>query len=341
MSTPLIETPVGHRPGPTTLPLPPSLTSELPATRDPHTEFRQAVLHGLSQPRKAIAATWLYDAAGSALFDRICEQPEYYLTRVEQSILAAERSAIARWAGPAVAVIEPGAGSGSKSELLLGALERPAAYVPIDVSPAALVRLERRLRERLPRLPVAPRVGDFRRAVDLPASLAGARRRLVFFPGSTIGNFEPAEVQQLLRHLAGIAGPGGALLIGLDLAKDPVVLERAYNDAAGVTAAFNLNLLTRINREAGGEFKPGSFEHHAFFNAEAGRIEMHLRSRCAQSVRVAGTVITFAEGETIHTENSWKYTTGQFARLARQAGLTPRRLWQDREGQFSLHGLTP
>lgn len=321
--------------------LPPALAAGLPASGEPHSEFRLAVLRGLSQPQKSIPACWLYDAAGSELFDRICEQPEYTLARTERALLEAEGPAIARWVGPAAAVIEPGAGSGAKSELLLRALERPFAYVPIDVSPAPLVKLERRLRRALPRLPVAPRVGDFRRAVDLPASLAAARRRLVFFPGSTIGNFDPDEVKQLLAHLASLAGAGGAVLVGVDLCRDAEALERAYDDAAGVTAAFNRNLLVRINREAGGAFDPAAFEHRALWNAEAGRVEMHLRSRRAQTVRAAGTVFHFAAGETIHTENSWKYTPGQFARLARQAGLTPRRLWQDPDRRYSLHGLAP
>jgi L-histidine Nalpha-methyltransferase len=251
------------------------------------------------------------------------------------ALMQAHAAETAALLGPELALIELGSGSGRKTRLLLDHLERPAAYVPVDIAPAQLLASAARLGQSYPGLRVYPVCADFCAAFALPP-IGRALRSAVYFPGSTIGNLEPGPLAELLHRLRQLVGTGGALLVGVDTKKDPAVLERAYDDAAGVTAAFNLNLLTRINRELGGSFDSGAFAHRAFYDARAGRIEMHLVSRRDQIVRVAGQSFAFRAGETIHTENSYKYAPEEFVQLARATGWAPARLWQDAERRFSV-----
>lgn len=297
--------------------------------------FADALTAGLRRPRKSVPCKYLYDAAGAVLFERICEQPEYYPTRTEFSLLREHAVQMARIAGPDAELVEFGAGAGRKVRVLLDAMENPRAYVPIDISAEALSDGARGVAAAFPGLEVEPLIADYTRPLRLPTARG---RRIGFFPGSTIGNFPPDDALAFLRRLADLLR-GGGLLIGVDLVKDPCELHAAYNDHAGVTAAFNRNLLHRANREAGADFRPDRFAHYAFYNPEQRRIEMHLTSRCAQVVHVGPQRIAFAEGETIHTEDSYKYTVQSFQELAEQAGFRPRRAWVDGDCRFSLHWL--
>lgn len=299
--------------------------------------FRADVLAGLSARQKALPAKYFYDSAGSLLFDRITELEEYYPTRTETALLTGIAGDIADVAGPQAVVVEFGAGSLAKIRVLLDAFETPRAYMPIDVSGAHLTAAAAELRERYPDLHIAPIVADFTEPLAIP--FADGANVFGFFPGSTIGNFEPPEARRLLRRISATLPKGALFLVGTDTKKDRGVLERAYNDADGVTAAFNLNLLARINRELGGDFDLSRFRHRAFYNETLGRIEMHLTSLAAQTVRVAGHGFRFAKDETIHTENSYKYSAPQFATLAASAGWTARRLWTDPRNFFALHLL--
>lgn len=299
--------------------------------------FREDVVAGLSLPQKVLPPKYFYDARGSRLFEAICRLPEYYLTRCELALTRAHLPAIARFAGRGCTLIEYGSGDGRKSRLLIEAL-RPAAYVPVDISDHALRAAASKLHRRFRWLALRPVHGDFSRPLEIP--LAGERsRRVVYFPGSTIGNLTPAEAQAFLRTTRSQVGPGGAMLVGVDLKKDANLLHAAYNDAQGITAAFNLNLLGRINRELGGDFDLRRFRHYAFYNAPLGRIEMHLVSLAAQTVNIGSLQIDFAAGESIHTENSYKYSVDEFRALARRAGFKGERLWLDRKRRFALHGL--
>jgi dimethylhistidine N-methyltransferase len=298
--------------------------------------FLADALAGLRRPRKELPCKYLYDAAGSALFDAICETPEYYPTRTELAIMRAHAGEMGTLLGPGCQVIEFGSGSGVKTRLLLRHLPRPAAYVPVDISADHLRRSARELATRFPEVEVHPVAADFTRPFEVPEPAMAMRRRVVYFPGSTVGNFGPAEALALLRDIAGLCGPGGALLIGVDLKKDPAVLNAAYNDAAGVTAAFNLNLLARMNRELGADFDVSAFRHRAFYNEAAGRVEMHLASSRDQTAHVGGHPIPFAAGETIHTENSYKYAPDEFEKLASRAGLRLVTLWTDPSRLFSV-----
>ena len=300
--------------------------------------FAQAALDGLGAEQKTLPCRYLYDERGSALFERITDVPEYYPTRTEIGILEASVRDIVAETPAGSVLVEFGSGSSRKTEILLGALDKLAAYVPIDVSASALAEARIRLATRFPGLRVEPIVGDFRDPLSLPVDLA-SRPRLGFFPGSTVGNFAVAEARQLLRSMAGALGTGGRLVIGVDLRKATAVLLPAYDDAAGVTAAFNKNLLTRANRELGADFDVASFRHEARFNGDESRVEMHLVSKRAQTVRLLGRSFAFRPGETIHTENSHKYTIEAFRDLARSAGWRPRRVWSDEAGLFSVHEL--
>jgi len=304
----------------------------------PVADFRADVLAGLSRSRKRLPAKYFYDAVGSRLFDRICELPEYYPTRTELAILKRHSPEMAGWCGPGCLLIELGAGSLTKVRFLLDHLERPAGYVPVDVSGDHLRVAATTLAADYPTLPVRPAVADFTAAFALP--LISARRRVVYFPGSTIGNFEPAEADTLLRRVARLVGPGGGLILGVDLRKSADVLEPAYNDAAGVTAAFNRNLLARINRELDGDFDLPAFRHHAFYNAGRSRIEMHLVSGRRQRVRVGPTVFDFRPGETIHTENSHKYDVRELSERAAGCGWELAATWADERSYFAVLGLT-
>ncbi len=298
--------------------------------------FAADIVAGLTAKPKHLPPKYFYDLAGSALFERITQLPEYYPTRCEIGILQDNAPAIAAAFPPGCALIEFGSGSSRKARIVLGAAATVEAYVPVDISGDFLQQDLTLLRRDFPRLKVHPLVEDFTRPFAIPASLA-ALPRVGFFPGSTIGNFEPDEAASFLRHIGDVLGIGSLLVVGIDLIKDENILYRAYNDAEGVTAKFNLNLLARINRELGANFNLCSFEHHAFFNSEKKRIEMHLASGKRQSVRVDRATVEFRAGETIHTENSYKYSVESFQALALGSGWSPIEVFTD--GMFSVHAL--
>ena len=304
-------------------------------------DFRAAVLAGLGSTPKALEPKFFYDETGAGLFERICELPEYYPTRTEMAILeqyADEiRAAVAH--GDEVMLIEFGSGAGKKVRLLLDHL-RPAGYVAIDISKEQLVEACSELAQLYPQIGITAVYADYSQSfVQLASEIDGSARRLAFFPGSTIGNFTPGDAISFLRNVRSLVGAGGGLLIGVDMKKDRALLHAAYNDSAGVTAAFNFNLLHRINRELHADFDVSRFEHHAFYNEEQGRVEMHLRSLCAQHVRIGQGEFSFAGGETIHTENSYKYTPDEFAALAERAGFVVNRQWRDDDGLFGVFYL--
>ncbi|MCM2251688.1 MAG: L-histidine N(alpha)-methyltransferase [Ramlibacter sp.] len=290
-----------------------------------------------SRPR-SISPKYFYDAAGSRLFDRICELPEYYPTRTELRILSDHAREIARHMGPKAEIVEFGAGSLRKARLLLDAMDRPARYLPIDISGEHLAQSVAALQQDYPAVDVHPLVADYTQRLLLPAPVPGSGQRVGFFPGSTIGNFTPQEALHFLQVAAQVLR-GGALLLGADLVKDPALLHAAYNDAQGVTAAFNLNLLARANRELGARFELDRFAHSAFYNAPHQRIEMHLVSRRRQSIPLGGDCYPLDEGETLHTENSHKFTIDGLRALAMQAGFRPGPVWTDEDRFFSVHWL--
>lgn len=297
--------------------------------------LRDEVLQGLTARPKAISPKFFYDARGSQLFDAICELPEYYLTRAEMDILQRQARTIAALIGPECLLIELGSGASKKVRLLLDAL-RPSQYLGVDISKDFLLQSTRQLAADYPWLEVHAACADFSQTLDLsycPPSV----EKLAFFPGSSIGNFQPHEAVHFLAQLAANLRPHGALLIGVDLKKDPRLLHAAYNDAQGVTAEFNLNLLWRIRAELDTDLDPARFAHQAFYNESQGRIEMHLLSREQQRIRIEGRLVEFEAGETIHTENSYKYHIDEFQVLARQAGYRPEYVWTDAERLFSVH----
>jgi dimethylhistidine N-methyltransferase len=298
--------------------------------------FARDFLSALANRPRSISPKYFYDVEGSRLFDRICELPEYYPTRTELGILERSVGEMAALAGPGAEIVEFGAGSLRKVRLLLQAFDAPARYVPIDISGDHLRDAAAMLRTEFAGLDVQPVVADYTQRVVL--SPAGSGRRVGFFPGSTLGNFTPDEALAFLQR-AGQALRGGALLLGADLVKDPHVLHAAYNDAQGVTAAFNLNLLVRANRELGATFVPAQFAHYAFYNAPLQRIEMHLVSRVRQSVTLCGERFAFEEGESLHTENSYKFTIDGLRDLAQRAGFRAGPVWTDPERLFSVHWL--
>lgn len=303
--------------------------------------FRDAVLAGLGRRAKSIPCRFLYDERGSSLFEEICTLPEYYLTRTETAILTEFAPEIAALAGPHAELIEFGSGSSRKVRLLLEALAAPAAYVAIDISREPLRRGAEELAAAFPEVAVVAVCADYLQPLRLPdLPSRGEGKRLGFFPGSTIGNFTAEEAVEFLAACRRVLGRDGQLLIGVDLKKDPALLDAAYNDAAGVTAAFNLNLLERINRELDGDFDLDRFAHRAFYNAAAGRVEIYIESLADQIVTVAGRAIRFREGERIHTEDSCKYSVPEFHRLAAHAGFRPVRHWTDSDALFSVHLLS-
>ena len=308
------------------------------AQDDEADEFASEFKAGLRARPRQIPPKFFYDAAGSALFDQICELEEYYPTRTELGILREHAIDMAARIGPNAEIIEYGAGSSRKVRILLDALEKPQRFVPIDISGEHLHASASVLRTAYPLLDVRPVVADFTRPVALPPRLPGHGQRVGFFPGSSVGNFDPHEAWRFLRQLA-TQLRGGGLLIGTDLIKDPAILHAAYNDAAGVTAAFNRNLLTRVNRELGADFEVDDFAHYAFYNALEQRIEMHLISRRDQQVRIGSERFDFREGDTIHTENSYKFTVEGFRDLAAEAGFRPAATWCDPRRWFCLHWL--
>lgn len=299
--------------------------------------FRHDVIAGLSQAPRSLPCRWLYDDRGSALFEDITALPEYYPTRTELGILEASLPEIARFIGPGTPVIEYGAGSGRKSELLLAAVA-PARYIPVDIAEDFLGITARRLAARFPDIEIQPIVADFTAPFD--SGLDAAERRAAFFPGSTIGNLDAAQIEAFLARMRGHVGAGGCAVIGMDLVKPLDVLLPAYDDAQGVTAEFNRNLLRRINRELGGTFDLAAFRHEARWNAGESAVEMHLVSTADQTIAVAGTPFAFREGETIHTESSRKFDLAAFSGLARQAGWQLAECWTDPDDLFALVGLT-
>jgi dimethylhistidine N-methyltransferase len=301
-------------------------------------EFRASVWMGLGQPRKALQAKFFYDAEGSRLFEEICATPEYYPTRTERKLLIDIAPEISALVGPRRAVLEFGSGSGIKTRTLLSCLDRPVAYVPVEISRAALVGAVSELAPDFPGIHIVPVCADYTKPFALP-DVGDAEGWLGFFPGSTIGNFTPPQAAQFLTQVRRMVGGGSQMIVGVDLRKDKAILDAAYNDAAGVTAAFNLNLLARINRELDGDFDLDQFEHRAFYEPEQGRIEMHLVSRRPQTVTVSGRRFAFERDETIHTENSYKYDIERFRSLAVSTGWSHRSVWTDSDRLFSVHLL--
>jgi len=304
-------------------------------------DFREEVVRGLTSEPKQISPKFFYDKRGSELFDRITELDEYYPTRAELSILEERAVEIAELIGRDCLLIEYGSGSSRKVGLLLDALEGDLTYVAIDISREHLLEACGRLSEAYPKLEVIAVCADYSKPFPLPAPRRGEpKNKVVFFPGSTIGNFSPDQAISFLRNTARQLGPGGSLLIGVDLKKDEDTLHAAYNDAEHVTAAFNLNLLERINEELDADFDISGFRHSAFYNDERGRVEMHLVSLKPQTVRFNGTHVRFAEGESIHTESSYKFGIKEFQQLAARAGFQPTKVWTDPKRLFSLHYLS-
>jgi dimethylhistidine N-methyltransferase len=302
-------------------------------------EFKAHVMTGLRKPQQALSPKYLYDEAGSVLFEEITDTPEYYPTRTEMSILREKAKDIAALIPDGAAVVEFGSGSNKKARILLEAVGSLAAYVSVDISGEMLVQEAQALRRDFPTLNVVPVVAEFTQRFALPDEAMAAPVRVGFFPGSTIGNFEPHAAAAFLRNAADILGPGALMIVGADLVKPAGVLNAAYNDNQGVTARFNLNLLARMNRELGANFNLSAFEHHAFFNRERSRVEMHLASLKRQKVRIAGETFDFRMGETIHTECSYKYSIESLGALARGVGWTPVNAWTDRQGLFSIQAF--
>lgn len=301
-------------------------------------DFREALLRGLTAKAKAIPCRFLYDARGSALFDRICELPEYYPTRTELSILRACAPEIAERAGPGAQMIELGGVNSLKARILLDALDEPAAYIPIDISREHLKASAQDLGAERPDLEVLAVCADYTRPLTLPEARGGGMR-LGFFPGSTIGNLQPDEATLFLAAWAARLGPGSAMVVGVDLRKDAAILEPAYDDAQGVTAEFSKNLLARANRELGADFDLAAFAHRARYDAMHGRIEIHLESLKRQAVRIGRARVELGEGERIHVEDSYKYSLDGFRGIARAAGFRPVQVWTDPDKLFSVHWL--
>src|SRR5581483_5656937 len=308
--------------------------------RPPDNLLLQVVQRGLRSQPKRLPSWLFYDEQGSALFEQICEQPEYYLTRAEIALLDQHAGDIAQVLGPDVRLVEYGSGHAIKTRLLLEHLSTPVAWVPIELSTDPLRHSMERMAQHFPQLPIQPLAVDFTRPLRLPVPPRAPRRTVLYFPGSTIGNFEDREAAQLLRKMRSEMGDNGGILVGVDLKKDRATIEAAYNDRAGVTAAFTLNMLTRLNRELGCNFELSAFRHRAHYNAMAGRIETHILSNREQRVRVGRLQVLFREDEAMVVEYSCKYSPADFAALAATAGLAVQQVWFDPERMFSLQYLT-
>lgn len=308
-------------------------------TDDPTGQFLADMVDGLKRDQKHIHCKYLYDERGSELFDAICRTPEYYVTRADLALHEAHLPEIAHHIGPQAHIIEFGSGSGVKTRKLLASLESPRAYTPIEISASALEAATGQLQAEFPDLRIHPLQADYTQPIDAEALRLDppARRRIVYFPGSTISNFEHEEAVEFLRRMGRIAGAEGAILIGVDLLKSPERLIAAYDDDQGITAEFNRNLLFRMRDELGALINPEDFEHEARFNAEFGRIEMHLKAIRETVIEIDGHRFEFRPGETIHTENSHKYSIEGFRDLAREAGLESAKCWTDPQGLFSMH----
>jgi dimethylhistidine N-methyltransferase len=305
----------------------------------PVEDFRADVLGGLQKPAKTLPPKYFYDDKGAQLFEEICELPEYYPTRTEMSILREHGADMAAGLGSECMLVEFGSGASIKVRILLDHLDHPAAYVPIDVAKMQLVETASDLARKYPNLDILPVCADYMGELELPTPKRLAARTAGFFPGSTIGNLEPAEANQFLRRVAALCGQGGGLLVGVDLEKDPAILEPAYNDTQGVTAAFNLNMLERINRDLGADFNLAEFRHEARYNQDVGRIEMRLISLSKQLVHVGEAEIDFAEDEAITTEYSYKYSLNGFRGAAEDAGFEVEHVWTDEQQLFSVQLL--
>jgi dimethylhistidine N-methyltransferase len=301
--------------------------------------FLAEVLIGLHKPQKELPSKYFYDARGSQLFERICELKEYYITRIEASIMQAHIREMVELIGPQVLVIEHGCGNCEKVRFLIDHLHDPAAFIPIDISQKQLLNVSKELASIYPRLQVLPVCADYTNSFALPIPKQSSKRTVVYFPGSTISNFDPIPAKHFLEHVANLCRPDGALLIGVDLKKDPAVLHSAYNDSAGITAAFNLNLLERINRELYSDFQLDGFQHYAFYNPRESRVEMHLISQRDQVVHINRQTISFARGESIWTESSYKYNLDEFEQMAAAAGFRVERVWVDERQWFSVQYL--
>lgn len=314
--------------------------STVPAKPTPDT-LTDDVLAGLKKDPKELSPVWFYDELGSFLFDNICELPEYYITRTELQIMQAHAAEMARHIGPEAAVIELGSGTSQKTRLLLDKLDHPLAYVPVDIAREHLFAAAGALAKDYPNLHIVPVCADFTQPFELPQFVSTAKRRIVYFPGSTLGNFDRTQARALLAQMRDLIGRNGAVLIGIDLYKDPSILERAYDDAAGVTAEFNLNALRHVNRELGANFDLEAFEHVAVWVEDQSRIEMHLVSKKDQVVRVGSEKIRIASGEHLRTEYCHKYTLEGFSELAATADLAVKRVWMDPDKLFSVQLLEP
>lgn len=307
-----------------------------------HSTFLLDVMEGLAKSQKEIPCKYLYDERGSMSFTEICQTAEYYITRTELQLLDEILPEISARVGPYATVIEYGSGDGIKIRNLLRALQEPRCYVPVDISAEMLFDSSRRLKREFPSLAIYPLVADYTALISLPKipEAVNSGRQIVFFPGSTISNFTPVEAGQFLRNIRKFLAPGDGFILGVDLIKSPNRLHHAYNDYDGVTADFNLNLLRRINRELGANFKLQQFEHYAFFNPRYSRIEMHLVSLADQVVTIDGHPFSFREGETLHTENSYKYSIESITRLSHECGFHHEQVWTDKEKLFSVHYLS-
>jgi dimethylhistidine N-methyltransferase len=303
-------------------------------------DFLSEVVAGLSRHPRTLPYKYFYDATGSALFQKICELPEYYLTRAELQILQHSNSEIAAELGTGIELIGLGTGAGTKTRILLDKLQAPVAYIPVDISKEQLERSTALFRKIFPGLEILPVSADYLEPLELPSPARKPVRKVVYFPGSTIGNFEPDAAMEFLRRIANYCGLGGGLLIGADLQKDRKILEHAYNDNAGVTAQFNLNLLARINRELGADFDVNQWRHQAIYNSSQGRIEIYVVSEIDQSVRIQDRQFDFRAGEKISTEYSYKHTPEGFIQLARNAGFNFVRMWTDDARLFGVFYFT-
>ena len=299
-------------------------------------DFLAETIAGLSQTPRTLPCKYFYDERGAELFGEICELPEYYITRTELAILSDYRAEISRSLGPRIQLIGLGTGAGTKTRILLEELEEPATYIPVDISREQLDESTGRFRKMFPRLEILPVAGDYLQSLELPTAKRERQRRVVYFPGSTIGNFEPQEAAKFLKRIARLCGPGGGLLIGVDLQKSADIIERAYNDSRGVTAKFNLNLLARANLELGANFDLSRWHHRAVYNPVDGRIEMNLISGDDQSVQIGDREFQFSRGEKIITEYSSKYSQDGFATLASAAGFEVGKLWTDDQKLFGV-----
>jgi len=302
-------------------------------------DFLAEVLIGLRKPQKELPSKYFYDERGSHLFERICKLEEYYITRTEASIMQAHIEEMAELIGPHVVLVEHGSGNCKKARFLLDHLNDPVSYIPIDISREQLLHVTKELTAVYPQLEVLPVCADYLNSFDLPTPKRSTERICVYFPGSTIGNFDPVPAKHFLGHVASVCGKAGAMLIGVDLEKDPAVLHSAYNDKEGVTAAFNLNLLQRINRELDCDFHLEQFQHYAFYNPQERRVEMHLVSQRDQSVHLNGETISFVQGESIWTESSYKYNLDRFEQMATTAGFKVEQVWMDERQWFSVQYL--